>query len=324
MDNKSLHHKKVNLLREVLSQGIKTSLICVLLLSSYFVFNQSNFLGFLNFGETFEPFSKIDNNIKFSECYKFLDEAPLENDSTLLKWNVPLKVRYEGAFDQEDEKVLHKIAERFNSIEGFPGIEFVEKNENVLVSYVLPTEYEKYAKRYDHENNNNSFCKYYSLDGEINKSAIVIYNELWPQGYKNSTVLHEFFHLVGFVGHTDMKDSIINRIGPVSRLSPIDVLSFKMIYNPDIKVNSTYSEIEYYYSDKEITPFLSNPDESLPGKNMPSMTIPLVVVGTFLLMQFLFMLKRLGFLSASLITCVCILICWVFYYTFGIFDVWFK
>jgi hypothetical protein len=310
------NHKKYAVIKEIVAAIFRTLFLSTLVAFIAILLISGNFLGFFNFGTDFSPFPATHDNTSFSDALKFMKEVPFNKIDKLEKWTSPITIRYEGNYKPKDIETLKKIVSSFNTIKGFPGIKFVDSNENVLVSFVSKVEFPKYKEKYQADSNYQSFCKYYSSDDVLYKGAIVIINE-GLQGYQNSVVLHEFFHLVGFFDHTNIRSSILNKSGPVPTMSATDVLAFKMIYNPDIKPKTTYQGLLDYYSKADISSYISASKPSKPNNPNAGFIIPIAIMAFILLFTFLTSIKRTGFIIAasSLLasTIVCVIVFYYFY-----------
>lgn len=214
---------------------------------------QTNFLGYLNLGTTFEVFSDKNTLTNFDKGLDYIYNAQYLDEQKIEKWSKPLKIKYIGSPTEKDIETLNKIIERFNTIDGFPGMSLVDADENIKVIYTTSENHKAIKTQYN-GGSFESFCSRSARNGEIIAADIII-EPGGLQGYRNSVVLHEFFHMVGFSNHTTDIKSILNTIGPVSSLSEVDLLSFKMLYNPNIKIGMTYEQLENYYKNIEFNDF---------------------------------------------------------------------
>ncbi|MDR2943893.1 MAG: DUF2927 domain-containing protein [Methanosarcinales archaeon] len=181
----------------------------------------------------------------------FIYETQLSRVQTIEKWASPIQIKYDGNPTKEDIAVLKQIIKEFNTIDGFPGMRIVSKNENVLLIYAPEEDLPEIRQEYDLSTFDKGICRRVSENGEIKSAVIVIESDI-EQAYKNSVVLHEFFHLIGFYGHSYDETSVMNREGePLPKLSSVDTLAFEMLYHPEIKIGMAYEEMNAYYQDKE-------------------------------------------------------------------------
>lgn len=242
---------------KVIKKIISILFIILLVVGLFFIVKSFNLFGYIDFGNNFNAFKGNPNNSSFEKANTFISETALKDGAKLEKWTSKIKIRIDGLPNETDKSTLNNIVENFNSIKGFPGMEIVDKEENVLISYATNDSYKELSENYDHKNSKSgSFCIHYQKNGIINKANIVIAPRS-PQGFKNSEVLHEMLHLVGFYNHPSDNTSILNTKGPVSGLSDTDILSFMMIYNQDIPVGTTIINIEEYYKKTTIENFLN-------------------------------------------------------------------
>lgn len=313
--------KKSLILSEIVSSAVRTTFLTFILLLATLILSQSNLLGYFNFGTSFNAFPNEYKNVAFSDVFGFLKEVPFNKVNQLEKWATPIKIRYEGKYNQKDIEVLNEIAKSFNTIKGFPGIKIVDQGENVLVSYITLNEFSQYKEKYKADADKQSFCMHNTNNGIIYKGNIVIINDGF-QGYKNSTVLHEFFHLIGFFDHTTMSESILNKVGPVPSLSTVDVLAFKMIYNPNIKAKATYSDIEKYYSKADVNTYISYSNKST--KNSTNIFIIIAIVAFFLMIDFLSSIKKFGILLSIFKVIISVLVCGTILYFYKDIEILFH
>lgn len=222
-----------------------TSIICL----------QINIMGHSQPDNNISFLNNNDNAINFADGINFIYETQLIRVHTVEKWVTPIKIRYEGNPTKEDIDILNQITKDFNKINGFPGMKIVNKDENVLLIYAPEEDLSEIQQEYNLTIDNGS-CQRFSENGEIIRAVIIIESDI-DQDLKNSVVLHEIFHMIGFYGHSFSNISVINQIGePVSRLSAVDTLSFKMLYHPEIPIGMDHHEMDAYYQDKEIDEFL--------------------------------------------------------------------
>lgn len=203
--------------------------------------------------DEYEFLSEIDpDSLNFEDGINFICEAQLFRVLYAEKWTSPIKIRCMGDPTEEDKRVLNGIITEFNTVNGFPGMDLVDSDENVLLIYAPKKDMQNIQQKYGLKNIDKGVCQRESADHRIEKAMIVIESDC-DQQYKNCVVLHEMFHLVGFYDHVRNGSSVINQNGsPVPELSDLDTLAFRMLYHPEIAAGMTYSEILEYYSGNEI------------------------------------------------------------------------
>jgi hypothetical protein len=203
------------------------------------------------------PFQVLSNDesTHFNEGMYFISETQLSRVRSVEKWVTPIHIRYEGNPTKEDIETLNKIIKDFNRVNGFPGMKIVNKNENVLLIFAPKEALPEIQQEYNLSEIDKGICQRFSENGEISRTIIVIESDV-DQDYKNSVILHEFFHMVGFYGHVYDNTSILNGEGvPVFGASGVDTLALKTLYHPDILIGMRYNEVEEYYRDKEVDEF---------------------------------------------------------------------
>ncbi len=268
-------------------------LAAVVLLGARFVL-ASPIPGLLGAETPFDAFPARIEAASFRDAFDFLADCPYSKIDRLEKWTKPIKVRVEGLYDAEDLAVLESIVARFSSVKGFPGMSLVASGENVLVSYITMDSYAYYKKKYSASTTDESYCSHWASNGAYTKAGIVIRVDEGSHGYRNSVVLHEFFHLVGFQSHTTMRQSIVNAVGPVPSLSSVDLLAFRMLYDPAVKPLATLSQFEKAFEGKKASAYLvpSAPYER--DDALPDLPLPAAALGALLLLALPASVKRLG------------------------------
>lgn len=214
---------------------------------------KSGLYGYMNPGFSFPVFNMKNTPDSYDDALTVIGQACFEDTDGLFKWTEPIRLLWAGTVSEKDFAALEQLIAAFNTVEGFPGIELVYEDENVVVCYAdNDEEYQYFASLYPNAGSERSFCTMnIGLDGAIISAAVVL-QPGGMQGYRNSVLAHEFFHLVGFMGHTDYRQSILNTTGPVFGLCDADILAFRMIYNPDIFPGTSYADIVAFYENTDI------------------------------------------------------------------------
>ena len=251
MNKNGLTQKKISL-RQIIP------LLLIFIVAAGLVFSICSQTGFMDQFKTGNHFQVLSNDedVHFTAGTSFIYETQLLRVRSVEKWVTPIKIRYEGNPTNEDIEILNKIIKDFNKINGFPGMKIVDKDENVLLIFAPKEAMPEIQQQYNLGEIDKGICQRFSERGEIKRAIIVIESDV-DQDYKNSVLLHEIFHMVGFYGHVYDNTSILNRDSePVFGASGIDTLALKMLYNPEIAVGMSYLEMINYYQDKEIAEFL--------------------------------------------------------------------
>ena len=252
---------------------------------------QNNVYGFLNPGWTFNVLNESESD-NFDEAFVFIYDVQFEDQDVagiqewvesmknkvegippnedlkvpndmdvtgIQKWAEPMRIKVEGNPSDEDLKALNDIIDAFNSIGGFPGMQIVNSDENVRIIYTTKENFKSIENQIlgINADGNRSFCQSSFREGEIIKAIIVIEPDKFSQGYRNTIVLHEISHAIGFYNHVSDRTSIMTAKGPVPGLSKTDTLALKMLYNSDIPIGMPYSDFVDYYDNMTIEDFLN-------------------------------------------------------------------
>lgn len=199
-----------------------------------------NLWGYLNPGNDFQPFP-AEGKGDAEQALRQIKSMCFTESEILHKWSKPIRLKVKGSPGEKDIWALDKIIACFNEVPGFPGITKVESDENCTIVFTEPDNYAEYKELCEPEEYGRSFCSAYISQGAIQRAVIVI-EPGGKQGYRNSVILHEMYHLLGFHTHTEDKNSILNTRGPVSGLSANDLLAFEMIYRPAVSAGATLEE----------------------------------------------------------------------------------
>ena len=248
--------------KPTLRQRLTSLFVLALILSvGGVVLWQNNVYGILNPGLTFNVLSEKESD-NFDAALAFAYDSHFSDTDTdgVQKWMEPMRIKVEGDPSDKDLKALNDIIDAFNSIDGFPGMQLVSSDENVRIIYTTKDNFERIRSQNigNHGGGGDkSFCRSFIRNGEIAQSIIVIEPDKPSQGYRNTVVLHEMFHAVGFYLHVSDRASIMTEKGPVPGLSKTDTLALKMMYNPDVPIGMTYSDFAEYYGSMTVEDFLN-------------------------------------------------------------------
>lgn len=222
--------------------------------------------GYVNPGWNFKVFADGDKvPAKFDNTLKILGDTVYSEKDYLVRWANPIAIRYAGDPSKGDIETLEKICEAFNTIPGFPGITLVDFGENVLINFATKETHKQFQEQIGTED--TSVCALYSTTYHTSNYTFYSKAELLiepggTRGFRNSVMLHECFHMVGFMGHTSYAKSILNNYLPVSGLCAADKLAFRVLYYPGIKIGTTYAAIENYAGEYTVDEFIKLSDEA--------------------------------------------------------------
>ena len=222
-------------------------------------------LGYLNPGIRFTVFAKQPPPEDFSKALSLIRESCFGELPELQKWQQPIRLQVQGDPTDRDREALARMAEAFSSLPGFPGLTITEEEGNATIIYAAKDNFKALAQQYGSGRFKRSFCTTRRLDGVICEAVIVL-EPGGLQGYRNSVMLHECFHMIGFQSHPTDRESVLNTIGPVPSLSPTDQLAFRMVYDPGVSVGDSYDEIAAYFNGKKIEDYTGIPAVAEPGK----------------------------------------------------------
>lgn len=219
--------------------------IAALLLASAGCLQTNNADSSADYG--FSVLNESSSSVSFEDGLSFIYEVQLSRVHTVEKWVTPIKIKCGGNPTREDTDAVERIIKDFNKIDGFPGMEIVDENENVLLIYATRETLPDIQRTYDLPEIDKGICQRFLENDAISRAIIVIESDV-DKNYKNCVVLHEMFHMIGFYGHAYNNESVINQKNiPVSELSAVDTKAFQMLYNEEITVGMTYSEILKFY-----------------------------------------------------------------------------
>ncbi|MDV0446851.1 hypothetical protein MsAg5_07100 [Methanosarcinaceae archaeon Ag5] len=236
----------------------KLLLVVIIFAVLVFYLSQTGALASINPGWGFKALNEKSSE-NFDEALVFIWDTQM-NDSTtsgVQKWAAPMKIKIEGDPSDKDLKALNQTIAEFNTIQGFPGMQIVNSGENIKIIYTTNENYETVRDQYSSGGFEKSFCDFNIRNGEIYQANIIM-EPGGPQGYRNSVMLHEFGHMLGFYDHVDGRTSIMNMNNPVSSFSKTDTLALKMIYNPDIPIGMPYFRLCDYYDNTTVDEFVNN------------------------------------------------------------------
>jgi len=293
-----------------------TALVLFAFLLVFFqILKASDLADLVGLGAPFEPFPSRIPQLTLQDAYDFYEDVPFGKVDRLEKWTSRIRLRYEGNCDAADLVALKAIVARFNSVKGFPGIQFVTSGENVLISYIEPSQYATYRTKYRTDTTDESFCSHWSTNGVITKAGIVIVDR-GSQSYVDETVLHEFTHLVGFVNHSPERDSILNTVGPVPSLSPVDLLALRMYYDARVKPGMTLTQVKKAFVKAKVSEFIVAGPPLSPDDAWPELAVPLAVAAAGLLLVFLASIRSFGVALSLVKACASasaiLLVAWLF------------
>lgn len=216
-------------------------------------------------GDDFTVFYGEDEPESFGTPLRFIEQSVYYHYDELTVWEQPLRLQVAGSPTEKDERALGLIVEAFNSIPGFPGITVDAADPNVFVCFAADKEeYWYLVETYTTSDRTDvkAFCQNSRQNGTFIRSVVVM--EPGGRGaYRNSTLLHEMTHLLGFSGHvsnSDFPESIMNTARPPWGLSAMDAVAIRMVYNPALPRRITMAQLRDFYADKDVRDFYSPND----------------------------------------------------------------
>lgn len=214
--------------------------------------------GYINPGWGFKVFVSDKLPPDFKTSLKIIEETTYSDNTGLVRWRTPVTMTYAGDPSDGDIETVKLMVEAFNTIPGFPGINLVSDYNNASITFATKENHEELKRQLN--TTDDSVCAvqsttYHHTGETFISAADILIAPGGMQGYRNSVILHECFHMVGFTGHTSHASSIINTLGPVPGLSAADKLAFMMIYCQDLTYETTLEDFKAYFGKTTVEEF---------------------------------------------------------------------
>ena len=159
--------------------------------------------------------------------------------SLVQKWTGPLIYRIYGIPTDEDWAMLSLLFEQLNRVPGFPGIYAAEpgETENLKIGFFDPEGFTKqFSEMLRGEDAFGATQFWYYTDTNELYEAQIGYRIDLEQTVRSSVLLEEIINTIGITDTTLRTDSIVYQYSNDNlRLSDMDWLIVKLLYNPAIK-----------------------------------------------------------------------------------------
>lgn len=193
----------------------------------------------------------------FEEVVLRMEYSDGTGDTTCVqKWLSPIYYQLYGSYKDADMSKLYELFTKLNNVEGFPGIyPATDTNcENLTINFLEPNDF--IIQFSDVINGEDAYGAaefwYYTETNEIYTARIGYRTDI-DQNTRNSILLEEIMNVLGISDSELRTDSIVYQYSNENTaLSDVDILIFKLLYNPKIKCGMNYdncTEIikELYY-----------------------------------------------------------------------------
>ena len=172
------------------------------------------------------------------------------------KWLSPIYYQLYGSYTDTDVSKLNELFTQLNNIEGFPGIyPATDTNcENLTINFLEPNDFMIQFSDVVHGEDAYGAAEflYYTETNELHTARIGYRTDI-DQNTRNSILLEEIINVLGISDSELRTDSIVYQYSNENTaLSDVDILIFKLLYNPKIECGMNYdncTEIikELYY-----------------------------------------------------------------------------
>ncbi len=196
-----------------------------------------------------EPF--VTGNYQLFEIIQYFQEIALNSEygdqskmNVVHKWTEPIRLCISGMSNKKDEALIATIAERMNSVAGFPGISLQSSNIHAdLIVYFLDDEtFDIHCSTYG-ISNVSGFVRYTTKSNRISNGSIYIRSSI-SQEERNSVIWEELVQATGLTNDSYMYTDSLFYNGRTMPQGPseIDWLLFRLLYHPSLKLGMNANE----------------------------------------------------------------------------------
>lgn len=192
------------------------------------------------------------------DVVKYFLEIAMEEGSTddthtpaIRKWTHPIYYLASGSVTEKDLEVLSDFFELTNAIPGFPGIYKTENAEeaNIVMEFYGWKDFCTKLKEKGNDPTDIGGITYsaWSWPSCEIASALIYYRADHVQTQRDSILLHEVMHALGFCDESYLRiESVLYAYyTPLSQLTDLDILLLKLLYDPKIKCGMNAVQCEY-------------------------------------------------------------------------------
>ena len=192
---------------------------------------------------------QIDYGFTAAEFMSFIDEVALDAEFSsgdasphyVNKWELPIKYFISGETPPGGRECVMAIAEKFNEIQGFPGMHEVnrEADANFVVNFCTYDAIGDLTGDYSGIDGYALF-DYYNDTYEIFAAHVYIVNELGER-LMRAVLLEEMMHAIGLANDTRRTDSVLtDEYTLIQDFSAIDIAAMNWLYDGRVALKSDY------------------------------------------------------------------------------------
>ena len=190
--------------------------------------------------QVIEYFNEVVLNVEYG--------AGSGNHQAVKKWTERITYRLEGEATEKDLAVLEGFFAELNAIEGFPGIYLATENETAAMSIHFYNRHgfrNNMSQYIDNETADGAAVYWFYNDNNQIHTAKIGYRTDIKQTTRNSVLLEEIVNALGLGDSWLREDSIVyNGYSLPQKLSDMDWLILKLLYNANIKSGMSQNECE--------------------------------------------------------------------------------
>ena len=167
------------------------------------------------------------------------------------KWERPIYCAAFGKGTEEDLEVMNGFLKLVNAIPGFPGMYGVadSKDANLAMNFFGWKDFAENVKKLGMDPSDLGGVTFPVWDEQTNEITFIViyYRSDLTQERRSPILLHELFQSLGIFQDTRLRTESINyEYGTtVSKLTDIDLLILKLLYDPKIKCGMDAVQCEY-------------------------------------------------------------------------------
>lgn len=151
------------------------------------------------------------------------------------KWTTDARIQLIGNPTSRDERTVHEVVEKINSMIGPVQLSVVEDNPSISLYFVSESEYAEYEPNF--VPGSKGFFWVNSRSCEIYKASILISTSTMTNRARTHLIWRQLANVLGLMQDSPRyKDSIFyDEWNYKSEYAPIDEAIIKLLYSPDIQ-----------------------------------------------------------------------------------------